>query len=155
MSRFFSASDINVHEEDIKNAIKEEKDEDWTSCWNCAKAVALKLGETYTDNFYLHDLNDPNEILEWDDGVSQCMIEHENGDTHEFALEIAGNHLCMIATYGGQDEVIRRIFPRDVWVDLYKSAMKGNKKAYRKCFGLAKETKTNAGSPIIQFVFRF
>lgn len=155
MSRFFSASKINISEEDIKNAIAEEKDEDWTSCWNCAKAIALSIGETYDAKFYLSDLTDPKEILDWDDGIYQCMIEHENGDTHEFALNIEDDHLLMVATYGGQKGIIKKIFPTEVWVDLYKSAMKGNKKAYKTCFGLAKGTKTNQGSPIIQLVYRW
>lgn len=140
MSELYQSCKINVSRKELEDAAEENGDE-WTFCWNCAKVIASKIGNTYMyDDFYVSELKDPEEILEWNDGVYQCMVEHKDGNFHEFALDMRGDHLFMVATNEGQEEVIKKIFPRDVWVELYESALEGDLNAYKMCFGLSNES---------------
>lgn len=132
-----TSKNFDLTSDEVKT-ILEDEEEDWTSCWNGAKALAKKFGikkDPESKDFYTGNVTNFDEIKDWGDGIYLCVIDTEK-EMHYFGLQISGNNITLLSTYGGHKKIIKKTFVKKEWVRRLISASYGNEKDYKFVFNL-------------------
>lgn len=110
---------------------------DPSACWCCAQYIRHLLGhniDAESSDAHPIELKSPLEILNWK-GIHHCFQECK-GEMHYFTIEIEDDNCTIINTYGGIDKIFISTHKTKSWINLYTKAIKGDIKAYNRCFGI-------------------
>lgn len=139
--------DVNLYKSFVANLDDDQIDElgdDYTSCWVYAYYVHVIVGLPINncDCIYENHITNIDDICNIlaHDGIHSFYHSNKT-EFHHFICVIDGDTLLLLATYGGQNNFIKKIINKNQWLadflDLFKDDSGKNKiEQYKQLFGI-------------------
>ena len=139
--------DINI--ENYKKFVKELDDEilynlgdDYTSCWMFAYYVHTIYDLPLLNNEPFYEEKNEKKINLDKNGIYSYFMSH-NTEFHHFILFVNNNNVNLMATYGGQKNIVKIDYNKNDLINMFDNLLNDNNnkskiKKYCELFGIKK-----------------